>query len=61
MGKGTLEERGSEYGEVGESFLNACDENEGEEEAEGIVCGLVAAVSLAEYRSMSATNSGIWN
>ena len=33
----------------------------GEEEAEGITCGLVAAVSSAEYRSTSATNSGIWN
>ena len=33
----------------------------GEEEAEGITCGLVAAVSLAEYRSTSAMNSGIWN
>ena len=33
----------------------------GEEEVEGITCGLVAAVSSAEYRSTSATNSGIWN
>ena len=33
----------------------------GEEEAEGITCGLVAAVSSAEYRSTSATNSGMWN
>ena len=33
----------------------------GEEEVEGIVCGLVAAVNLAEYRSTSATNSGMWN
>ena len=33
----------------------------GEEEAEGVVCGLVAAVNLAEYCSTSATNSGMWN
>ena len=33
----------------------------GEEEAEGIVCGLVATVNSAEYRSTSATNSSMWN
>ena len=33
----------------------------GEKEAEGIVCGLVAAVSSAEYHSTSAMNSGMWN
>ena len=33
----------------------------GEEDAEGIVCGLVAAVNSAEYHSTSATNSGMWN
>ena len=33
----------------------------GEEEAEGIVCGLVTAVNSAEYRSTSAMNSGMWN
>ena len=33
----------------------------GEEEAEGITCGLVAAVNSAEYHSMSVTNSGMWN
>ena len=29
-GKEISEERGGEYGEVGESFLGACDESEGE-------------------------------
>ena len=33
----------------------------GEEEAEGIVCGLVAAVNSAKYRSTSAMNFGMWN
>ena len=33
----------------------------GEEEVEGIVCGLVAAVNSAKYRSTSTTNSGMWN
>ena len=33
----------------------------GEEEAEGIVCGLVAAVNSAKYHSTSAMNSSMWN